>query len=394
VSLPSRLFNKVARKLGLSSGFSSEELKNRQVVSIAANVQPAKGRVLLSYVLDPFVDPSNISNAHTHFWESFTIGQSFVARGYDLDVIHFENHSFMPAHDYDFFISARTNFDSIHPRLNSNCVTIVHLDTAHWLYNNAAAYKRLQELWVRRGVALVNAKELGANWALENADMGTVLGNTFTLDTYGYANKPLFRIPISAPLTYDWDDTKNIDSCRNRYLWFGSSGFVHKGLDLALEAFAGMPDKELVVCGPMEQEHRFCQAYRKELYDTPNVETIGWVDVAGEEFMQIARRCIGMVYPTCSEGGGGSVITCMHAGVIPIVTEQASVDVDGSGVVLDQASIASIQRAVNSLSGMSEQSLHVLRRGAWEQARSQHTREHFAENFQQFVDEQLLANKT
>ena len=59
---------------------------------------------------------------------------------------------------------------------------------------------------------------------------------------------------------------------------------VHKGLDLVLEAFAATPELQLTVCGPVDRERNFNDFYRRELYRTPNIRTVGWIDVAGREF--------------------------------------------------------------------------------------------------------------
>ena len=394
-----RELKRLIRKLGLASGLvkpSAHEAavqKLTQVITCqprGTNGQPM-GRVLVSYVIDPFLDPTQpISNSHTHYWESFAIVQAFLERGFVVDVIHFENRTFQPTHDYQICLSARTNLDVLRPRLNKSCLCVVHLDTAHWLFNNTAAYQRLSDLRQRKGVILHNPKTVEPNWALENADMGTVLGNQFTIDTYRYANKPLFRIPISAPLEYPWNSQKDFAACRQNYLWFGSSGFVHKGLDLVLDAFKEMPDKTLYVCGPFDQENRFVKAYANELYDTHNIKAVGWIDVASQEFRDLTAKCAALVYPTCSEGGGGGVITAMHAGLVPIVTEQASVDVGEGGVTLQSASIDEICQQVEHVASLTSEELEVKSRQSWEQARAVHTREKFAEHFASFVESELL----
>jgi hypothetical protein len=210
----------------------------------------SRGRALLSYVQEPFLRGDGpISNAHTNHWESLQIAQTLLDRGFSLDVISYHNRKFSPVDDYRIFIGSRTNFERLALQLPAGCLKVVHLDTAHWLFNNQAASRRLLDLQQRRGCTLNNIKMIEPNWAIEHADIGTVLGNDFTMDTYRYAGKPLFRIPISVPETYDWAMDKDIEAARHRYLWFGSNGFVHKGLDLVLDAFAGMPDKQLVVCG-------------------------------------------------------------------------------------------------------------------------------------------------
>ena len=46
----------------------------------------------------------------------------------------------------------------------------------------------------------------------------------------------------------------------------------------------------------------------------------GYVDLRDNNpaFSDLIDTHVGLVYPTCSEGGGGSAITCMHAGLIPL----------------------------------------------------------------------------
>ena len=69
---------------------------------------------------------------------------------------------------------------------------------------------------------------------------------------------------------------------------------MHKGLDLVLEAFAGMPDHHLYVCGPLQQEKDFVKAFYTELYETPNIHAVGWVDLEGPEFLEIVNKCVGL----------------------------------------------------------------------------------------------------
>ncbi len=362
-----------------------------KTVSLKPDGTP-RGSVLLSFIIDPFLRKPGeaISHDHTHDWESWQMAQTFLQAGYAVDVISYQNNHFTPGKRYDFFISARTNLEHIAPKLNSDCIKVAHLDTAHWLYNNQAAYTRLLDLQRRRGVTLSNAKMIEQNMAIEVADLATILGNRFTMDTYRYAGKEIHRIPISVPVTYPWDSEKAFDRCRNSYLWFGSAGFVHKGLDRVLEAFAAMPEYRLTVCGPLDEEKAFARAYHRELFETPNIDTIGWIDVNSPRFREIARNTLGLVYPTCSEGGGGSAITCMHAGIIPLLSRQASVDTGGSGAILGNSAIPTIQQAVRQLSTQPATTLEQQARLARETARNNHTREIFAAEYERFVSRTLL----
>lgn len=361
--------------------------RNHRSVSLPPKNNP-RGRVLLSYIIDPFLlRPGDaISNQHTHYWESAEIARLFLQRDYAIDVISYRNTWFMPKHAYDVFISARTNLQQIAERLNPNCIKIAHLDTAHWVANNRAAYGRLNDLKERRGIVLHDPKLIEKNWAIEHADIATVLGNDYTLETYRYAKKPIYRIPISTPAVYEWPEDKNFSDCRMNFIWFGSAGFVHKGLDLVLEAFAGLPDHRLTVFAPLEAEPRFCRAFHRELYETANINAYGWIDVESVSFQNQMDNAIGLVYPSCAEGGGGSVLTCMHAGVIPIVTRSASVDLNGAGVELCQCSVGAIRAAIESISAEPAQKLRALSLAAWNQARANHTRERFSGTYGHFID--------
>ncbi|MCG8455634.1 MAG: glycosyltransferase, partial [Holophagales bacterium] len=174
-----------------------------------------------------------------------------------------------------------------------------------------------------------------------------------------------------------------LEACGKRFLWFGSGGLVHKGLDLVLEAFAGLPELELVVCGPVRRERDFEREYFRELYHTPNIHTHGWIDTRPDAFLPVVGRCLGLIYPSCSEGGGGSVLTCMHAGLVPIVNREVSVDLHPSRAVrLDDVSVAGIREAARAFAARPPTELREMSRAAWEWARKRHTQGTFRAGFQ------------
>lgn len=388
------LLRKIKRKLKNIIKPDSGINIHDQVISLSSEPPlPAKGTVLVSYVIDPFLckNEDEISQHHTHDWESYQMVKAFLDKGYHVDVISYLNRKFIPEKHYKYFISARTNLERIAKNLNSDCKVVAHLDTAHWILNNQAAYTRLLSLKERKGICLNNIKMVEANLAIENSDCATILGNEYTINSYKYANKPIYRIPISVPEVYHFDEQKDFGSARNHYLWFGSSGFVHKGLDLVLEAFEKLPDHKLTVCGPIDEEKEFVKAYHDHLYNMPNIHTYGWIDVKSPEFLEVCRNCIGLVYPTCAEGGGGSVITCMHAGLIPIISYESSVDIETNGIMLKENTIEEIQQSIIKLSNQSPDELYRLSKSTWEFVNNAHTRAIFVKTYNEFVTNTLGA---
>jgi glycosyltransferase involved in cell wall biosynthesis len=346
-----------------------------------------EGRVLVSYIIESFiVDPDDpVFRSHTNYWETRQIVNTFLELGYAVDLISYRNTSFRPDCNYDYLVGARTNMEQLASLLNDSCIKVAHLDTAHWITNNHHAYVRLLDLKNRRNISLWDMKTIEVNRAIEFADLATILGNEFTIESYAFAKKPVYRIPISAPSTYDWDDSKDFNQCRNNYMWFGSGGFVHKGLDLVLDAFREMPRYNLTVFGPVEHEKEFEDAYYKELYETPNIKTIGWLDIDSPDFLEYAGNTAALIYPTCAEGGGGSAITCMHAGVIPVLSYEASVDMPGCGFLLENCSVEEIKKTITRVSALPADQLESTARRAWEYARKVHTRDNFAKEFREFA---------
>lgn len=354
----------------------------------------ARGRALVSYIVDGLLVPpeSQLPRGHTHFWESRQIARTFVDLGYTVDVIHWTNQAFEPVEPYDVLLDVRLNLERLAPSVGDACLKIQHIETAHYAFHNRAQQERLDALEERRGVRLAPRKTIEPNRAIETADFGIAVGNAFTIGTYEHAGTPIFRVPISVPCVYAAPEDKDFAACRRRFLWFGSGGLVHKGLDLVLEAFADMPEYELAVCGPIHMERDLEAAYVRELYESPNIRTLGWVDVAGERFRKLRRTTLGVVYPSCSEGGGGSVITCLHAGLLPIVTREASVDLHGFGTELPEASVGAIREAVREMAATDPSTLRDQAMTAWRHARTQHTRETFARDYRRVAERILSAD--
>lgn len=98
---------------------------------------------------------------------------------------------------------------------------------------------------------------------------------------------------------------KNYKDAKKHFLWFGSSRLIHKGLDLLLEIFKELPDLHLHVCGPINNELKFKDIYYEELYNTKNIHTYGFINIQSKSFKGIINKCAFIIFPSCSEGGGG-----------------------------------------------------------------------------------------
>jgi hypothetical protein len=119
----------------------------------------------------------------------------------------------------------------------------------------------------------------------------------------------------------------------------------------------------------------------------------GWLDIESPRFVELMRASLGVVYPSCSEGGGGSVIGCMHFGLIPIVSYESSVDVDpGFGRQLADCRVETVRETVRQLVALPLPELKQMARRSWDHARRHHTRESFATCYRDVVRSLLPAH--
>jgi glycosyltransferase involved in cell wall biosynthesis len=353
----------------------------------------AKGNVLISYDNEGLLCKRRgkpIPASHPQIYKTMVMAQVFVDLGYAVDVIHCANQKFIPWKPYDVMIDIRGNLQRLRPYLPPGCIKILHCDTAHVVYQNAAEMTRILALQSRTGVSVPQNRLEGLHLGVEHADYLTTCGNEFTMKTYAYAGKPIFRLPMVVQKMWPWPDEKNFEVSRRRFLWFGSRGMVHKGLDVVLEAFVQLPEYQLTVIGPVLDEPEFVEIYRKALFHTPNIKCVGWLDKFSDEFGAVLSQSVAHIFPSCSEAGAASVLETMAAGVIPLVTYEASIDVENFGVLLEDASSETIVHHVRAIASMSEGELRRRAQKAWEYAHKNNTPEQFERSYRATV-EMLLA---
>ncbi|MDP3042923.1 MAG: glycosyltransferase [bacterium] len=342
---------------------------------------------MLSYTTLPFLNPKSV-DGHTNRWECVEIARIFIKHNYSVDIIDHTNKSFIPKKNYKYCIDAQDNIERLSPFLGKNCLKIFHITTAHWLFNNTAEYRRLLDIKERRGVALAPRRTLPPSRNIELADAVAILGNNFTAGTYAYAKKTMYRIPISTTHLYPSPENKNFESARNGFIWIGGAGMAHKGLDLTLEAFSEMPKCNLTIFGKKDED--FEEAYKKELCQTPNIHYIGHTDLGSRKFKDIIENSIAIVFPSCSEGCSGGVVTAMHAGLIPIISLESGVDVNNFGIILKENTINEIKKQVQYLASLPSEELKNKAIKAWEYARNNHTRERFSKEYQKIINKILF----
>jgi len=344
----------------------------RSKVSAASEVSPAgpavrQKRVLVSYITAPIrMGPDFNRFMFSNAGIARSMIKVLVEMGCVVDLIDWNCMDFESDKTYDLFIGhAGANWEYLSRNIVGDAVKIYFSTSLYWKQFNRREMQRFDEFERRRGVRLPYDRliESSEEYACHDADGIICLGNKHALESYK-------QFPICVNLNSAcFEDNrcdptaKDFESGRRHFLYFGSGGNVHKGLDLLVEAFTQL-DADLWCAGRIEPD--FIRVYRDELELHPNIHLVGWVNLRSPRFYELMDRCNCTIFASCAEGSPGGVIECMNQGVIPIVSRDATIDVEDFGILLQDDSVEDIVRVVREVTAKSAQ---------WHYAHSIRTRE-------------------
>jgi len=349
-----------------------------------------KKQVLISYTVFPF---NNRNAKHSNSQESITIAQLFDELDYSVDVIHYTNSRCLDYSKYDvifgFGIPFENSFNS-----NKNIKRIYYATGAHVCFQNHAEIKRVQTVNENHAERVTPKRIIPWMWSQSTtmSDALIVIGNEWTKSTYaGFTNAPIYPINATALIN---EKARNIDrdiaKSRKNFLWFGSAGLIHKGLDICLEYFPEHPEYNLHICGPKEED--FFRVFHSELTQ-PNIHFHGFVNVQSDLFVEIVSQCSFAVLPTCSEGQATALLTAMGGGLIPISTEYSGIDLQDYGFLIPTLSVEGLEEAINSAISKSDDNLANMSRHSLECIHRAHAIGSFKASLKKILSSVMLDEK-
>lgn len=365
------------------------------VVSVAHRCKK-RGAVLLSFLTGPFTlaPKEYFTDPHSNYWVAPEIARLFSERGYDIDVINWDNNSFIPRKKYAVCVDIQHNLERLSPFLGPQCIKIMHLMASYPKFQNDAELKRIRDLEKRREILLPPKRTDPLTSNPDCADFIEGYGNKTVHDTYRTFGKKIISIPIPAMELYDFPQHKNFAAAQKNFLWFGGGGAVLKGLDLCLETFASLPHLNLIIVGPAAYEKEFSELYARELklpnitrYGRPRINRENEKSMIGHTYLyEIMDQCGAVISLSASEGTSGSVVQAMHAGLFPLVTPQTGIDEQAPSMIIEDPTIENIRKAVLDFSNLPVEKVKELAQDSWSFARAHHTKEIFTKAYGDFID--------
>lgn len=345
-------------------------------------------RVLISYITYPFYE--NFSG-HSNIQEAIEIAKIFHDMNYIVDIINYKTgfkKICFPNVDYDIVFGLEPNFikavDKFKPKKS-----IYYATGSHYLFQNNAERIRLKELEKRKGKALLLRRTVMSHSSSEVADAVICIGNDQTKKTYDSFCKKIEMIRVSAYSFFPYpniEKEKKWESAKKNFLWFGSAGAVHKGLDLLLDIFKDKPYLHLYICGNISAEKDFVKLYEKELSELSNIHLVGFIRPNSTKFREIVNTCAFAIMPSCSEGMNSSVPTCMHSGLIPLVSRECGLDIGNIGVIFYDNKIETIEKIILEYSKKEDPWIRMQSEKAYIFAKENNTIDIFKKDFKRALN--------
>ena len=310
--------------------------------------------VLLVYITSAFDRKSRYS--HSNLWECKIAGEIFRDLGFNVDVINYNTLKLPDIKKYTVIYGMGETFEKLFSKKENNQLFINYATGCNPIWSNIETVKKLRTFYNKSNKLLPESSRLinhTQHLQILLSDKVIVLGNDFVKNTYLSFDDKSERYENLNAFYFDFHNIsikdKIFSKCRKNFLWFGSAGALHKGLDLCLDYFAEHPELNLHICGlNVESEKRFVEYYHKELFDLPNIHYHGFLKLDSETLKEILTKCGFVIFPSVSEGGAVSLLNVVANGaLLPIYSKSTGVPFENYGVEINSINIESLKTAIS-----------------------------------------------
>lgn len=317
--------------------------------------RPVRGLFLFGYnaggVLLPEADER--FGRHSNQWESRAIARALLELGFAVDLVGLFD-AWPSPESYDGVFCLHNALSRHAARLRPSCRKIMLLTGSSPDFQNAQEARRLRELKARTGVTAPPVRSLddvtGELASLRVADECWLFGNDVTRATYEPAIQSKIKLLSPSGAIRRAVPANGPGGNPRRWLWFSGHGAVLKGLDRVVEVFLRRSDWRLEIVGPAAEEPWFQACYGERIGRTPTIAIHGTMSPASFDFTELIGGCGGFLAPSASEGQSTSAITCLQAGLYPVLSRQCGLDLPaGCGVMLETCAQDEIEAAIDAV---------------------------------------------
>jgi glycosyltransferase involved in cell wall biosynthesis len=345
-----------------------------------------KGRALLSYLPEPLRQElaGQPENEFSNRGVIRSLGRALNELDYLVDIVSWDDTSYQTNDRYDLLIQhGGVNYETLRPFLKPSGTLIYFSTGSYWRYHNAAEKRRFAAFDRRHGFQpsydrLITFSEEKVD---HDANGIIALGNDVVKETYKKFPRVYNLNLASYPDPHAGNIAKSHTDTKNNFLFIAGGGAIHKGVDLAIEAFRGLR-QHLYIMAYVEPEVQ--KVYAKDL-ERANIHFIGPTEMRSAAFYEAMSKCSFAVLPSCSEGQPGSIVEALNNGLIPVVTRDVHLSVNNYGFLLKTASITEIRKTVQAAANLDSQDIVRRARKAHQVTLKQHSPELFVSTLKSYM---------
>jgi hypothetical protein len=306
--------------------------------------------ILVSYITHPLERDSFLFSRHANTIECAQILKILINYDFKIDLINCydaKNINLIRDKKYDVIFGLGDPFFEASLN-NKHALKIIYLTESSPDWSKEKELERISYFYKRhhKHVPLTRSGLYYLNKHLKVADYAVMIGNKFNSMSYSeFLFNKIYLVSPTGLLNHNYKFiARNYKKTKKKFVWFGSHGAIHKGLDILVDVFTDCPDLNLFICGLSTHEEGLFNL------SSTNISNLGFVDVNSNEFVDLVNECSFVILPSCSEGMSTSVITCMNHGLIPIVTRETGIDLDCFGYYLDDYKVEYVKDVVKRCS--------------------------------------------
>lgn len=178
---------------------------------------------------------------------------------------------------------------------------------------------------------------------------------------------------------------RNFKESRKNFIWFGSNGAIHKGLDILIDAVNNLNNVKLHIFGLNKNDKKILN-----VDDNENIKIHSKINVNSDEFINIVNKCSYCIMPSCSEAKSTSVLTCMRHSLIPIVTNTMGFNEFGEFVnIIDDFSVENLRNIIKNFAEKDEKWLEQEHKKVYTMSNNIFTLENYNTSINNILNECL-----
>lgn len=365
-------------------------LKNR-VIKNLYNTKFNKS-VLIVYLVSAFNKKKNIS--HSNLTECRTFAEIFKEMGYNIDVINL-NSTKKIKKQYDVVLGMDVALEKSFFNKKNSTKHIFYATGACPIYSNMISTKKARDFYYKNKILPLNSIrkiEYTQDFQIFLSDSVIVLGNDFVKNTYlqyddekqRYKNLDAFYFDIINPDI----SKKDFRKARRNFIWFGSLGALHKGLDVVIDYFLEHPEYNLYICGLNTSEKNFLDFYMSKINNKNNIHLYGFLKIGSIEFNNLVNNCAFALYPSLSEGGSPALLNIIaNGGIIPIHSKQSGIDFGKEiSFELDENTSIAIGEVISKIEMIPDKNIKNMAIECTNYVRSHFTYEKYKNNLKDIIE--------